>query len=328
MLRELITGQWGEEISQTTAGTLYQQTFTYNIPNDYNDVEVVLEHLEDVAFLTETHQELISGSRGSITFTSGPDPLTAEFIADETQVCEAGFVWFTSTSLGDPVEYEWLFPGGNPSSSMDEEPFSYYENLGAYDVTLIVRDAAGDRDTLTKTTYINVSSEPDVQFGEIEDLCDEDWDPYELVTGSPAGGSYSGDHVSDGKFFHPTAAGVGSYTLYYTYTDAACGSFTSEQIVQVVSWVGIDEKTDHMAVNIFPNPSSGKLTLTLETEGFYTADIKVMDAMGKLVYERDGLSANGSYTAEIDLSQQAQGVYFVLVSTNDKQMTRKIFLNK
>ncbi len=326
MLRHLVTGQWGVDINQTTTGTLYQETFTYTIPDDYNDVEVVLEHLEVVAFVTETTQEIVSGHRGTVSFSGGPDPLTADFIADAPQVCEAGFVWFTSTSLGDPVEWEWLFPGGNPESSMDENPFSYYEDLGDFDVTLIVRDANGDRDTLSKAAFIQVTTEPDVVFGEVEDLCNEDWDPYLLTTGTPVGGSYSGDHVSDGIYFHPTAAGIGDHYVYYTYTDAACGTFVEEQIITVVNCVGVEENMTAIAMEVFPNPTQGMIKLNLEADLFTTADLKVMNTMGQVVYEQNGIKINGNFSTDIDLSEQSQGVYFVVVSGNEQQISKKIFL--
>ena len=50
----LITGQWGEIITTTTAGTFIDETYTYDIPDDYNGVPVKIEDLEVVAFVTET----------------------------------------------------------------------------------------------------------------------------------------------------------------------------------------------------------------------------------------------------------------------------------
>ncbi len=74
MLRELLTGQWGVEISETTTGSLFTKTIAYDIPADYNGVTVVLEHLDIVAFVTETHQEIISGnSAGDITMVTSND---------------------------------------------------------------------------------------------------------------------------------------------------------------------------------------------------------------------------------------------------------------
>ena len=64
----LITGQWGEEITTTTSGTFVDRTFTYTIPGDYNDVPTIIDDMEIVAFITETHQDAPSGARAYPTF--------------------------------------------------------------------------------------------------------------------------------------------------------------------------------------------------------------------------------------------------------------------
>ncbi|MCD4665451.1 MAG: Omp28-related outer membrane protein [Bacteroidales bacterium] len=61
MLRDLITGQWGEEVSPTTAGTLIEKTYTYTVPEDFIDVPVIVEDCDIAVFVTETHQEILSG---------------------------------------------------------------------------------------------------------------------------------------------------------------------------------------------------------------------------------------------------------------------------
>jgi hypothetical protein len=74
MLRHMLTGQWGVEITETTEGSLYSQTFAYEIPENYTDVEVVLEDLEIVAYVVETHQEVVSGNNaGAINIMESND---------------------------------------------------------------------------------------------------------------------------------------------------------------------------------------------------------------------------------------------------------------
>ncbi len=68
-LVHLITEQWGEEISTTTTGTFVDRTYNYTIPADYRDVPAELADIEIVAFVTETHQELPSGSGCYPTYT-------------------------------------------------------------------------------------------------------------------------------------------------------------------------------------------------------------------------------------------------------------------
>ncbi len=68
MLRHLITGQWGEDISPVTAGSKITKTYTYTIPEQISDEEVVLKHLKVVAFVAESKREVITGCEAPITF--------------------------------------------------------------------------------------------------------------------------------------------------------------------------------------------------------------------------------------------------------------------
>lgn len=73
MLRHFLTGQWGEQITETSEGSLYTTSLYYELPEDYNDVAVVLEDLDIVAYVAEGHQEVISGTMGEITFVDALD---------------------------------------------------------------------------------------------------------------------------------------------------------------------------------------------------------------------------------------------------------------
>ena len=66
MLRSLITGQWGEEITTVTQGTLYRKTFTYTIPKEYEGVPFALENAEIIVFITENHQNIINGAKSAV----------------------------------------------------------------------------------------------------------------------------------------------------------------------------------------------------------------------------------------------------------------------
>ena len=68
-LVHMITGQWGADITTTTSGSFYTQTFTYTIPAAYNNIPAEIGELEFVAFVTETQQKIISGNGAKPTFT-------------------------------------------------------------------------------------------------------------------------------------------------------------------------------------------------------------------------------------------------------------------
>jgi hypothetical protein len=68
-LVHMITGQWGVDITSTSTGSFYTQTFTYTIPESYNNIPAEIGEMEFVAFVTETQQKIISGNGAKPTFT-------------------------------------------------------------------------------------------------------------------------------------------------------------------------------------------------------------------------------------------------------------------
>ncbi len=82
-----------------------------------------------------------------------PKPPTG-FTASATQSCQAPFnVAFTPAAMGD-YTYQWNFGDGGASSSAS--PSHIYTAPGVYTVQLIVTNASGCRDTLTRTDYIRI----------------------------------------------------------------------------------------------------------------------------------------------------------------------------
>lgn len=105
MLRHLLTGQWGETISTTSAGSFYTNTYTYTIPANLNDVDYVLENLEVIVFITEGHQEIITGNKSSMSYLNLNG--TPKFLAlkeSETYSCEQSAAYVKIRNLsGDTI---------------------------------------------------------------------------------------------------------------------------------------------------------------------------------------------------------------------------------
>jgi len=70
-------------------------------------------------------------------------------------------VKFTDKSTGTPASWYWNF--GDGSKSYLQNPVHKYSKAGAYNVSLIVKNAAG-RNEVTKTEYIKVISKPVAAF--------------------------------------------------------------------------------------------------------------------------------------------------------------------
>jgi PKD repeat protein len=66
-------------------------------------------------------------------------------------------IQFTNTSTGNPTAYHWNFGdtlSGNTNESYLKDPLHDYLQVGEYDITLIVSDNIGCRDTVYKPKYV------------------------------------------------------------------------------------------------------------------------------------------------------------------------------
>jgi hypothetical protein len=255
----------------------------------------------------------------------GTPTWVADFDAEPTDICEVGTAHFSDQSIGNVQTHYWTFEGGNPATSTLMNPNVYYDEIGEYDVQLVISDGS-NYDTAFKENYIKVHDLPDVVFGTVEDLCNEDWDPYTLTQGTPEGGIYSGEYVTEGMYFHPTESGVGQFDVTYTYTDEFGCENSDDQVINVVNCVGIDETSETVALEIYPNPTSGKFNLNIKADEFNNAELTVIDIVGKVIYEQDNLNVQGSQEINIDLSEHPSGIYFVQIKNENYSVSKKVFL--
>lgn len=112
-LRDLITGQWGEEITTTTQGSFVEKTYTYTIPEAVREVPVEMGNISVVAFLAEGHTEIITACEANLSFTNGgPDYILhlSNFAQEAHNTCDSRIRFSAKAEIRAAVE---------PVSSMD-----------------------------------------------------------------------------------------------------------------------------------------------------------------------------------------------------------------
>jgi len=83
-------------------------------------------------------------------------PPVADFTADATEIEEGDAVSFTDLSTNNPTEWHWVFDGGNPQESSEQNPVIVYPTKGVYFVSLLViKEGVGDMKL--KENYITVN---------------------------------------------------------------------------------------------------------------------------------------------------------------------------
>lgn len=97
---------------------------------------------------------------------SGGTPPIADFTYNQLNPCTPVEVQFTDLSENNPTSHLWDFPGGNPSASIDPNPFVIYDEPGFYNVSLTVSNFSGE-DVLFLAQIIEVGETPIPDFDNI-----------------------------------------------------------------------------------------------------------------------------------------------------------------
>ena len=85
---------------------------------------------------------------------------------------------------------------------------------------------------------------------------------------------------------------------------------------------GMDEASETQALHVYPNPSSGKITVNFKPDSKKKSQLKITDESGKIIYTEEIKTAS-EFTHEIDLGNEAKGIYFVeLIQGKNKYVNR------
>jgi hypothetical protein len=77
-------------------------------------------------------------------------------------------------------------------------------------------------------------------------------------------------------------------------------------------------------ISFFPNPNNGLLNLSFSTSDQSSLNIHVYDVNGQMVYMEELNEFAGSYTNQIDISNQPAGTYFLQIVQGQKSYSKKI----
>jgi PKD repeat protein len=99
-------------------------------------------------------------------------------------------------------------------------------------------------------------------------------------------------------------------------------------VVNFTDPVGIPEQPGKLAVTITPNPNSGSFRLDVTSAADKSFDLRIVSILGTVVYSLQDIALDGKYSAKIEVPGLRNGVYYIIVSTPDDKVTRKIVVQK
>jgi PKD repeat protein len=244
----------------------------------------------------------------------------SNFAASNVSICEKFCIDYTDQSTNNPASWQWIFPGGVPSSSTDQDPFNIcYSNPGVYDVTLITSNASGN-DTLTLTNYITVYPTP----------------PFPAITQNGYTLTSSIASTYQWQFNNIDIPGAtnqsydvqqsGYYTVFITDQNGCVSSTTTYILID-----GIEDVNSGADVLVYPNPSNGNFIVELSV--CTDVVINVINLIGQTIFnsENTGIQGTSNCKFQINLNQNtakaaSAGIYFVEIKTGNVSQRKKIVI--
>lgn len=252
-------------------------------------------------------------------------PGTAPAPTGPTEVCgDTEYTDYSTTGLSGISVYDWLLApvdaGIVTGTGLTGTVTWSFGFLGEATLKVAGENNCGAgaySDPINITRYL-----PEVTLEPFDWVC-LDWPAFELTGGMPAGGEYSGPGIENG-WFSPAAAGVGTHTITYTYTDPNNCDNNATETILVDPCTGVNDLADMPGINIYPNPAKGIITVSFDQNTGIT-EILILNTLNKIVYSKS-IELMTACKLNIDLSSLTQGIYFIKLKTNQTEVIRKVIL--
>ena len=111
-------------------------------------------------------------------------------------------------------------------------------------------------------------------------------------------------------------------TISYSVTGTGTNSCTKTTVlsVSVSACTGISSVTSNEYFNISPNPNSGQFVISTGTQDAF--DVNIYNSIGQLIKT----ATQNKNQANIDLSNYAKGIYYVVINTSGRKINRKVII--
>ena len=247
-----------------------------------------------------------SGCTGSDTIMVNVPASPSVTLAD-TSLCGTQY---TINGPAGPYNYMWSTSATSSSITVTSS--------GTYSLT--VTDSISGCTGMDQST-VNINANPTVNAtASSMTPCADDANV--ILTGTPAGGTFTGTSVT-GNQFDPSI-GAGAYVVTYNYTDVNGCSGSDLVTINVSACVGIDEPFVQAGMSVYPNPNDGVFTFTAAEQDCEQMTIEIMTVEGQVIQSTQYSNVQGNFVQEIDMNEFATGTYIMRVITDGEVYTQRI----
>jgi hypothetical protein len=96
--------------------------------------------------------------------------------------------------------------------------------------------------------------------------------------------------------------------------------------IDISTITAISSLDKSIVLNVSPNPNKGLFTLNVNTTNVAELNIQVMNVQGQTVYAKNNFENIADVSEQIDLSNNAKGIYFINVTSDKGIKTHKVIV--
>lgn len=139
-------------------------------------------------------------------------------------------------------------------------------------------------------------------------------------------GTISGSGLEGTVEWIPSYRGAASITAQALIGECE-GTASEIKTVELYGGVGMEENNG-LGIGIFPNPTNGKFNLDLSVSGTISANIKIYNVIGNIVYQEENVIIPGQLHKNIDLSSLSKGLYHLKVQGDKISVVKSFVIQK
>ncbi|MEI6899146.1 MAG: ice-binding family protein [Bacteroidota bacterium] len=260
------------------------------------------------------------GSASNLVIGVNPLPMAAGIITGPYAVCQGTTgVIYSIAILANATAYNWAVPAGATivaGATTNTITVNFSMNAISGNITVYGTNACG---TGTISPPFSVIVNPIPSAPVISSVG-------ELLNSNAVSGNqwyFEGNPIvgATGQAYTATLSGW----YWNVITLGGCSSDTSNNIFIVIT--GIKEPSIGRVI-VYPVPNDGRFTVSINDPKMTTCSIIVYNAVGLIVFESRNINVNGITLKSIDLRSAPNGVYSVLIKSNEDKIVKRIIVDR
>jgi PKD repeat protein len=265
----------------------------------------------------------------------------ADFMASQVEITEGDIIDFTDLTANEPTSWAWQFEGAEPEISSEQNPDSVVYNIpGVYDVTLTATNNGGSNIEF-KDDYITVNAGmppvSDFYADVTEIVAGDSVNFFDLSTGMPTQWTWTFEGGEPGGSSQQNPADIvysttGTYYVKLRTKNSFGNNTLQKDAYIVVGNVSVKEMDPNKGVIIYPNPSNGEVKVRLLDDDMGAwghrgmVEVSVINSTGNVIYAMNHNVADRNMS--IDLSNEADGLYIIRITSDTRTVQKKLSLLK